>query len=116
MLSNKGIINEKIILVRNVKVISNNDEIAEVLNNFFSRAIKTLEISKNVYFDLFLGDFDCPKVRAIVKYLKHLTMLAITKKWKKGKSFYFLHAKLEEVFKEIKLEMKAKKQIFLGKE
>lgn len=80
MLSNKGIINEKIILVRNVKVISNNDEIAEVLNNFFSLVIKTLRVSKNVYFDSLLGDFDGPKVRAIVKYSKHFSMLAITKK------------------------------------
>lgn len=52
MLSNKGIIDEKIILVKNVKIIPNDDETEEVLNSFFSNVIKTLGIPKNVYFDL----------------------------------------------------------------
>ena len=58
MLSNKSITNEKIILVKSETIISNDNKIAEALNNFFSNVIKTLEIPQNVYSDLFVGDID----------------------------------------------------------
>ena len=44
MLSNKFINNEKITLVDNEKIITNDKEVAKVLNEFFSNIIKTLNI------------------------------------------------------------------------
>ena len=41
MLSNKFVNNEKITLVDNEKFITNDKEIAKVLNDFFSNIIKT---------------------------------------------------------------------------
>ena len=38
------------------KILSNDHEIADVLNNFFSNVVKTLGIPQNVYFSLFMGD------------------------------------------------------------
>ena len=58
MFSNKSITNEKIILVKSETIISNDNKIAEALNNFFSNVIKTLEIPQNVCSDLFVGDID----------------------------------------------------------
>ena len=42
--------------------------------------IKTLEIPQNIYSDLFIGDIDDPSLRAIVKYRKHPSILAINKR------------------------------------
>ena len=41
MLSNKSVSNEKIILVENQKILSNDNDIAKVLNDFFSNIVKT---------------------------------------------------------------------------
>ena len=62
MLSNKSITNRKTILDKN--------EIAEILNNFFSNFTKALGIPQNVYPDLLIGDIDDPRLRVIVKYHK----------------------------------------------
>ena len=42
MLSNKFVNSEKIRLVNNEKIITNDKEISKVLNDFFSNIIKTL--------------------------------------------------------------------------
>ena len=42
--------------------------------------IKTLGIPQNIYSDLFIGDIDDPSLRAIVKYRKHPSILAINKR------------------------------------
>ena len=51
MLSNKFVNNEKITLVDNEKVITNDKEIAKVLNDFFSNIIKTLNIPNKDHTD-----------------------------------------------------------------
>ena len=70
MLSNKSITNGKTILVENERVLYNDNEIAEILNNFFSNFTKALGIPQNVYSDLLIGDIDDPTLRAIVEYHK----------------------------------------------
>ena len=70
MLSNKRITNRKTILVENERAFYNDNEIAEILNNFFSNVTEALEIPQNVCSDLFLGGIDDPTQRAIVKYHK----------------------------------------------
>ena len=79
MLSNKSITNGKIISVENEKILCNN-EIAEVLNNFFSDIVKTLVIPQNVSSDLFIKND--PTLRVIVQYPKHLSILTIKEKCK----------------------------------
>ena len=70
MLSNKSITNGKTILDKNERVLYNNNESAEILNNFFSNFTKALGIPQNVYPDLLIGDIDDPRLRVIVKYHK----------------------------------------------
>ena len=50
MLSSKNNRNKKIISTGNEKILSNDNKIAEVLNNFFSDIIKALVISPNCFF------------------------------------------------------------------
>ena len=89
MLSNKSITSEKIISVENEKNISNDNKIAEVLNNFFSNITKTLWIPLNVYSDLFIGDTDDPRERTILKYPKHPSILAIKERCEKRQPLLF---------------------------
>ena len=51
MLSNKFVNNEKITLVDNEKIITNDKEVAKVLNEFFSNIIKTLSIPNKDHID-----------------------------------------------------------------
>ena len=48
VLSSKSITNKNIISVENDNILSNDNKIAEVLNNFFSNTTKTLVIPQNV--------------------------------------------------------------------
>ena len=51
VLSNKFDNNEKITLVDNEKIITNDKEVAKVLNEFFSNIIKTLNIPNKDHID-----------------------------------------------------------------
>ena len=51
VLSNKFVNNEKITLVDNEKIITNDKEVAKVLNEFFSNIIKTLNIPNKDHID-----------------------------------------------------------------
>ena len=60
ILSNKFVNNENITLVDNKKIITNDKEIAKVLNDFFSNIIKTLNIPKNDHTDSIVKDVRDP--------------------------------------------------------
>ena len=51
MLSNKLVNNEKITLVKNEKIITDDKEIEKVLNGFFSNVIKFLSVSQTNHSD-----------------------------------------------------------------
>ena len=89
MLSNKFVNNEKITLVDNEKIITNDKEIAKVLNDFFSNIIKTLNIPKKDHTDSIVENVRDPTLKAILKYRKHPSILAIKRKLKSGPAFTF---------------------------
>ena len=95
---NKFVNNEKITLVDNEKIITNDKEIAKVLNDFFSNIIKTLNIPKKDHTDSIVEN---PTLKAILKYRKHPSILAIKRKLKSGPVFTFNHVTKEDVIKEI---------------
>ena len=101
MLSNKFFNNEKITLVDNEKIITNDMEIAKALNDFFSNIIKTLNIPKKDHTDLIVENVRDPALKAMLKYLKHPSILAIKRKLKSGPVFTFNHITKEDVIKEI---------------
>ena len=101
MLSNKFVNNEKITLVDNEKIITNDKEIAKVLNDFFSNIIKTLNIPKKDHTDSIVENVRDPTLKAILKYRKHPSILAIKRKLKSGSVFTFNHITKEDVIKEI---------------
>ena len=102
MLSNKFANSEKITLVDNEKVITNDKEIAKVINDLFSSIIKTLNIPQKNYTDSITENVRDPTLKAILKYRKHLSILAIKRKIKSGPVFIFNQITKEDVIKEIK--------------
>ena len=89
MLSGKTISNKKIVLVKNEKFLSNNDDVAETLNNFFSNVTILLGISQNDC-EAFVEGIRSPNLKAILKYRCHLSILAVREKFLSNKylSFY----------------------------
>ena len=71
-LSNKYTENEKIILVENEEILTKDNSVAKVLNNFFSNIVKTLGIS-----DYMHSNPLAKEVRAIMKYRNHPRVLTI---------------------------------------
>ena len=85
-----------------VKFITNDKEIAKVLNDFFSNIIKSLNIPKKDHTNSIVENVRDPTLKAILKYRKHPSILAIKRKLKSGPVFTFNHITKEDVIKEIK--------------
>ena len=111
MLSNKFVNNEKITLVDNEKIITNDKEIAKVLNDFFSNIIKTLNIPKKDHTDSIVENVRDPTFKSILKYRKHPSILAIKRRIKSGPVFILNQIIKEDVLKEIK-KLKENSDIF----
>ena len=79
MLSNKFVNSEKIKLVDNKKVTTNDKGMTKVLNVFFSNIIKTLNVPKN-HTDSITEDIRDPTLKAMLKYRKRPSILAIKRK------------------------------------
>ena len=102
MLSNKFVNSEKITLVDNSKTITSGKEIAKVLNDFFSNVIKTLNIPQKNHTDSIIENVRDPTLKAILKYCKHPSILAIKIKNKSGPVFTLKNITKKGVNKEIK--------------
>ena len=100
-LSDKCHLNEKIIIVENDEIISNDNEVAEVLNTFFSNIVSNLSIPEYPVNDPFIDNINDPILKAIFKYKSHPSIKAIKKVSKLDKLFNFNEVDKEEVFKEI---------------
>ena len=70
MLSNKFVNSEKITLVDNEEIITNDQEIAKVLNDVFSNIIKTLNISKKGHTDSMIENVRDSTLKVLLKYRK----------------------------------------------
>ena len=71
MFSNILVSSEKITLVKNEKIITDGQETAKVLNDFFSNVIKTLNISQANHSDLNFENVRDPTLIVILKYRHH---------------------------------------------
>ena len=100
-LSNKSVENVKIILVEKEEILTKDNSVAKVLNNFFSNIVKTLEISDDMHSHPLAKEVNAPSMRAIMKYQNHSSVLTILDKYKNNSIFAFPHVTKEEVLKEI---------------
>ena len=100
-LSDKSIKSDKIHLNENGELIKSESETAEVLNNFFSNIVKNLKIPEFENRDLNAENIKDPVFRAILKYNKHPSIIAIKDKAKNAK-FSFEEVDKEKIIKEIR--------------
>ena len=96
-LSNKSVENEKIILVEKEEILTKDNSVAKVLNNFFSNIVKTLGISDYMHSHPLAKEVNDPTLRAIMKYRNHPSVLTILDKYKNNSIFTFSHVTKEEV-------------------
>ena len=106
LLSNKSKSNEKITLVEDNKIISEDKDNAELLNSFFSNAVKNLKIPEFSDSNPVAENILHPIFKAILNY-KTPSIVAI-KNARNGPGFYFCEVTFNDVFKEIK-RLKARK-------
>ena len=100
-LPNKSVENEKIILVEKEEILTKDNSVAKVLNNFFSNIVKTLGISDYMHSHTFAKEVNDPTLRAIMKYRNHPSVLRILNKYKNNSIFTFSHVTKEQVLKEV---------------
>ena len=91
-LSEKNKLREKITLVKNEEVISDNVEVANTLNNYFWNVIKNLKIPEKFVTDNLPQSLSRhPTLNAILKYKNHSSMHVIKRFSQRFSSFYFSH-------------------------
>ena len=66
----------------NNSLLTNCEEVAEELNNFFANAVKNLNISNYENCDSLAENIDDPTLKATVKWRNHPSILAIASEYK----------------------------------
>ena len=69
------------------KIVKTEKETAQVFNNFFGNIVKNLNISQYSDFDPIIENVKHPTVKAILKYEKHPSILAIRIKCNRNSDF-----------------------------
>ena len=107
LFSEKAVSVDNITLVENNKIVPEDDKVAEILNSFFSNAVKDLNIDYYEHFsfdDYFLGqsvENNDLILRGIEKYEKHPSILKIKELTPTNSCFSFNPTDLKSVIKEI---------------
>ena len=101
LLSDKVKSSEKITLVEEEEIINEDGENVEILNTFFSNAIKTLKITEYQETDSLASNISYPIFKVILKYRNHPSIVAI-KNLNKASRFDFSRVSVQDVVKEIK--------------
>ena len=93
---------EKITLIEENEIVSNDEGTAQILNTFFSNIVGSLNISEYDTSDPMSDNISDPIIKLIVKYRKHPSILTIGEECKEKKHavFSFSLAK-KEIFREI---------------
>ena len=96
-------VTDSITLTENNKMVSEDMEVANIFNNFFSTAVKGLNIDYYEHFswDCVFSESEDPITKAIEKYSKHPSIVKIKERYSQN-SFSFQPTDFEAVFKEIK--------------
>ena len=90
-------------MVKNEEIISDDVEVANTLNNYFSNVVKNLKIPEKFVTDSLPQSLSRhPTLNAILKYKNHSSMRIIKRFSQRFSSFYFSHVDKNTVLKEIK--------------
>ena len=87
----------------NSSLLTNCKEVIKELNNFFANTAKNLNIPNYENCDSLAENIDDPTLKAIAKWRKHTSILAITSAYKNRANFPFNFGSKEDVLTEIKM-------------
>ena len=94
---------EKITLIENENLVSDDAEVANCLDNFFSNIVQNIEIPKyDVEDDLHLNMSSHPTLKAVFKYKNHSSIISITRFRHQVSNFNFSCIDKNTTLKEIK--------------
>ena len=102
LLSDKSKSNEKITLVEGDKITTEDKSNAEILNWFFSNAVKNLKIPEFKDINPLAESIMHPVFKAILKYKNHRSIIAIKNTRRNGLGFYFSEVNVDDICKELK--------------
>ena len=88
-------------MLENNELVKTDFETAEVLNNFFYNVEQNLDISRTSNEEHFINCIEDRTLKAILKYRKHPSIVAIRHKCKNKGSFSFAGVGKKEIEKEI---------------
>ena len=98
LLSDKTKSNDKITLVKDETVITQDEKNAELLNLFFSKAVKNLKIPEFSDTNPLAERLSDPTLKAILKYKNHPSIVTI-RNANNNSHFHFIEISVEQVYK-----------------
>ena len=102
-LSNKTISSEKITLIDDDEFITDEQKVANTLNDFFSSIVTSLNLPESQNADPLSDNIDHPTLKAIMKWRNHPSILAFTTVHENRERFTFSFATITDVVKEINI-------------
>ena len=90
-------------MIENGEIAKTEKGTAEGFNNFFGNIVKNLNISQYSHFDPIIENVKNPTLKAILKYQKHPSILAIRAKCNRNGIFSFREVSFKEIETEIRL-------------
>ena len=101
-LSNKGSNRSQITVVSNEEIISDDSQVAETMNNYFEKAVKSLNITENQYhLSSTSSSNDGPIETAIKKFNCHPSIIAINRNFTIASYFNFVKVNPSNIDEEI---------------
>ena len=114
LFTNQGGGSQKITLVKNNEIISEDKEVAETFNNFFINSVESLDLAENKALQTDTGTLTDPVKVALKKFEAHPSILVIKELVTVDSKFSFSKVSISEIAKEVK-ELKTNKACtFLG--
>ena len=88
-------------MIENDEIVSNEVEVSEILNSFFSNIVTNLALPQYICHDPVIQTIDDPIIRAVTKYMNHPSIKAIKEVCKTNYHFSFSTVGREDIIKEI---------------
>ena len=95
--SEKGSLSQRINIIKDNSIVSEDTEVAEILNDFFKNAVSTLEINENRFLLHGNDNLENPIERAISKFSLHPSILEIKNRTQSISGFSFCEVTLEDM-------------------
>ena len=101
--TDKGVNHDNITLVENEETVSDNKEISETLNNFFSEVVTNLNLPQYHDPTVNVDDIEDTVARTVEKYKNHPSIRLIKENYRNtNNTFHFENVPVKEIEKELK--------------